>query len=424
MTSSVGETYNPFDPQLVQDPHSFYHRIRQISPVFASTMSSDMWMVSDEASKVFVVTSYDDLAYVLEHPDLFPSGNKTGPEDPPEVTEELARGIPKAETLYDSDQPNHTRLRTLIQGAWNAQRIERFAPKIRAWADRVIDEFVDRGSAELVADYADPTMDHAILDFLGIPEEDHEQVHAWDKLWVKVFIPGHPLEDQRAAAREIVEYQRYLERLFLDRRENPRDDVASVLVHATTEDGDRLTMAELVWGLMEMYGAGYGNTAEALSNMLFLLLQQRERWVDLNQRRELLADAVEEGLRMEGPVQWLSREAAQDTELGGVPIPQGSTVMVIYAAANRDPKVFPNPDEFRPERRGATITGAKHVAHGRGIHYCIGAGWSRVAIRVGVEALMDRLPELRLADGFTPEFHLPEPMVRCVKALPAVWPTA
>ncbi|GAB3153980.1 cytochrome P450 [Micromonospora sonneratiae] len=421
MTTAADMTYDPFDPELIQDPHPFYHRIRQLAPVFPSSMSSDMWMVSDEAAKVYVVTRYDDLAYVLEHPELFPSGNKTGPEDPPEVTEELARGIPKAKTLYDSDQPGHTRLRTLMQGAWSSQRVEQFAPRIRDWAGKAIDGFAGTGSAELFAEYADVVMDHAILDFLGIPSEDHEQVHAWDKLWVKVFIPGHPPEDQRAAAREIVEYQRYLERLFNDRRENPRDDVASALVHATTDDGDRLTMAELVWGLMEMYGAGYGNTAEGLANMLFLLLHEPQRWEELLQQRELLADAVEEGLRMEGPVQWLSREAAQDTELGGVTIPKGSTVMVLYSAANRDPEAFPEPDEFCPARRGATRTGAKHVAHGRGIHYCVGAGWSRVAIRAGVEALMDRLPDVRLRADFTPEFHLPEPMVRCVKALPAVW---
>ncbi|MEV5536147.1 cytochrome P450 [Saccharopolyspora shandongensis] len=421
MTVNDAVEFDPFAAEMATDPHSFYHRMRRSCPVFLSSMSSDMWMVSDDASQVFVVTTYEDLAFVLEHPELFPSGNKTGPEDPPEVQAELARGLPKATTLYESDQPGHTRLRSLIQSAWTPGRIARWEPRIREAARELVEELAPRGSAELVEDYADRLMNTAILDFMGIPREDHERIKHWDKLWVKVFIPGHPLEDQRSAAAEIVTYQRYLEDLFEERRNNPRDDLASALVHARTEDGDALTMPELVWGLMELYGAGYGNTTEGLSNILNLLLERRELWEDLLADPSAVEHAVEEGLRLDGPVQWLSREAAADVELSGTKIPKGSTVMVSYVAANRDPKDFPEPDEFRIQRRGVTTTGARHVAHGRGIHYCVGAGWSRTAIRIGLEALLQRIPDLRLQDGFQAEYHLPAPMIRCVQALPAVW---
>lgn len=421
MTSQAPVEFNPFNEEMTTDPHSFYRRMRSECPIFESSMSSDMWMVSDESAKVFVVTTYQDLAYVLEHPDLFPSGNKTGPEDPPEVQEELAAGIPKAKTLYESDQPGHTRLRALIQSAWTPGRIKRWEPRIRQQADAVVDTLIERGSAEFFNDYAEPLMNSAILDFMGVPAEDHEKIKYWDKLWVKVFIPGHPLEDQRAAAKEIVEYQRYLEALFEDRRANPRDDLASELVHARTEDGSQLTMGELVWGLMELYGAGFGNTTEGLVNILYLLLSDRKLWQRLVEDRTQVEHAVEEGLRMDGPVQWLSREAAEDVELSGVLIPKGSTVIVSYVAANRDPADFPNPDTFDIDRRGVSSTGAKHVAHGRGIHYCVGAGWSRTAIRIGLEALLDRMPDLALREGYQPDYHLPAPMIRCVQSLPVTW---
>lgn len=423
MTADVSEPaqFDPFGEEMTKDPHSYYRRMRGQCPVFVSDSSSDEWLVSDEAAKVFVVTTYGDLVDVLEHPDLYPSGNKTGPEDPVEVTRELEAGIPKAKTLYESDPPGHTRLRSLIQQAWSPGRIKDSEPNMRAVADEVVDGFLADGQADLFADFSDRYVNRAILDFIGVPREDHDKIKYWDGLWVKVFIPGHPLEDQAAAAREIVEYQRYLEALFEDRRANPRDDLLSSLVHAVTEDGESLTMGELVWGLMELYGAGYGNTTEAMANLVTLLLEERELWERLVAQPDLAEHAVEEGLRMDGPVQWLSREAARDTELAGVAIPKGSTVMVSYVSANRDPAHFPEPDRFDIDRRGVTTSGAKHVAHGRGIHYCVGAGWSRSALRIGLRVLLERIPSLRLAPGFTAEYHLPAPMIRCVTELRTTW---
>lgn len=424
MTADVSaQQFDPFGEEMTKDPHSFYRRMRSRCRVFVSEASSDEWLVSDEAAQVFVVTTYRDLVHVLESPDLFPSGNKTGPEDPEEVRRELAAGIPKAETLYESDPPRHTRLRALIQQAWSPTRIKESEDAIRAVAHEVVDDFVGAGRADLFKEFSDRFVNRAILDFIGLPREDHDRIKHWDGLWVKVFIPGHPLEDQAAAAREIVEYQRYLERHFEQRRAEPRDDLMSALVHATTEDGEQLTVPELVWGLMELYGAGYGNTTEAMGNLLNLLLERRELWERLVERPDLAEHAVEEGLRLEGPVQWLSREAARDTELAGVPIPKGSTVMVSYVAANRDPADFPDPDRFDIDRRGVTTSGAKHVAHGRGIHYCVGAGWSRTALRIGLQVLLERIPSLRLEPGFTAEYHLPAPMIRCVTEVRATWDT-
>jgi cytochrome P450 len=244
-------------------------------------------------------------------------------------------------------------------------------------------------------------------------------VLAWNRLWEELFIPGKPPDDQRKAARQVVAYQRFYAQAVEGRRRTPRPDLLTRLAQARTDAGERLTMAEIAWCLMELISAGVANTVDGLANVLLVLLRVPERWAAVAADRGLLADAIEEGLRLEGPTQWLPRTAAADVELGGVLIPKGSTVMLMYQAANRDPGAFPDPDQYLPGRKDAK----KHLAYGRGVHYCIGAGWSRMAIRVGIEAVIDRLPGLRLDQGYEPEFYLPIPVLRCVKELPVTWST-
>lgn len=191
------------------------------------------------------------------------------------------------------------------------------------------------------------------------------------------------------------------------------------LANARTDSGDTLTMAEIAWCTMELISAGAANTVDGLANVLLVLLSDPKRWEEVLADRDLLPAAVEEGLRLEGPTQWLPRTAAEDIELSGTRIPKGATVAVTYQAANRDPEAFPCPEAYDPKRPGL----ARHVAFGRGAHYCVGAGWSRMAIRTGIEALLDTIPDARLPQDHEPEFYLPIPVLRCVTSLPVTWPT-
>jgi cytochrome P450 len=411
--------YNPFDPQAIKDPYPIWDELRSSAPVYRSPMASDSWMVSDEedADAVFLVTRHKEATYIMEHPEIFTSGSKTGPEVPPEVLEELAEGLPLVTTLYNTDPPDHTRLRTLVQSGLSTQQVSANAAKTRQTAHAFIDEFGSAAAAELLEQFIKPLANTALLDFIGIPREDQAQVTPWNKLWEEVFIPGNPPEDQRQAARQVVAYQRYYQKAVDERRENPRGDLLTSMALASTNQGDRLSMAEIAWCLMELIGAGVANTADGLANILLVLLQEPDRWQAVLDDRGLLPAAIDEGLRFEGPVQWLPRETAKEVELDGVRIPKGATVMILHAAANRDPEAFPDPARFDVRRAG----NGRHVAYGRGIHYCVGAGWSRMAIRVGIEALMDRLPRLRLREGYDPEFYLPVPVLRCVAKLPVTW---
>jgi cytochrome P450 len=393
--------------------------MRQECPVYRSPVSSDSWMVADAegAAAVFLITRYADVAYALEHPEVFSSADdKNGPDVPPEVHQELAKGLPLSPTLYNTDPPGHTRLRTLVQMGMSPGRVAENEPATRTLAAGLAAQ-LPPGRAELLDAYIRPFSNASLLGFLGIPPQDQEQVITWNRVWEELFIPGKPLEDQQRAARQVVAYQEYYTMAVADRHAAPAPDLLTRLARARTDQGEQLTMAEIAWCLMELISAGAANTVDGLANILLVLLSEPERWAAAVADRNLLPDVIEEGLRLEGPTQWLPRTAAADIELSGVQIPRGSTVMLMYQAGNRDPAAFPDPDAYQPGRKEAK----RHLAYGRGVHYCIGAGWSRMAIRAGIEALMDGLPELRLDEGYQAEFYLPIPVLRCVRELPVTW---
>ncbi|MDH2429202.1 cytochrome P450 [Sphaerisporangium sp. TRM90804] len=415
-------SYSPFDPEQTKDPYPIWDQLRGECPVYRSSFGSDEWMVddADDAGAVYVVTRHEDITYILEHPDRFTSGeDKNGPGIPPEVLAELSKGLPLSTTLYNTDPPEHTRLRTLVGSGLSPQRVAANAPLTRATAEELASRLTG-GTAELLDEYVRPLANLALLDYLGIPRDDQARVLEWNEMWERLFIPGLPPEDQIRAASKIVEYQQYYVKAVEERRADPREDMLTRLALAETDGGERLSMAEIAWCTMELISAGAANTVDGLANVLLVLLSDQERWNAVRDDRELLPGAIEEGLRLEGPTQWLPRTAADDIELSGVRIPKGATVAVTLQAANRDPEAFPGPERYDPKRHGLS----RHVAFGRGAHYCVGAGWSRMALRVGIEVLLDRFPGLRLDEGYEPEFYLPIPVLRCVTSLPVNWTDA
>jgi cytochrome P450 len=421
MSTDTFADYNPYDPEVLKNPYPYYAWMRKQSPVYESPLGSGFWMFTmpgKEETPVYVVTGYQELVYVLENPLLFTSGAKTGPQPPPVVQEELAAGYPLTPTSFNTDPPEHAKKRRLIQRAMSTERVGGRVALIRAIADELIDSFVQDGAADLFRQYCIPFNRTAMFDFIGAPCEDHAQLSAWNHTFEEVCIPGSPPPDEGEAARELVAYQRYFENTLNERRTNPRDDVLSVL--ATAHPEHQRDMAETVWGLMVLIGAGQGTAAEGLANVLHLLLQEPNRWKLLQDNRELTAAAIEEGLRLEGPVHWMPRRTTREVELGGVTMPAGANVVVGYSAANRDPEAFPNPDQFDVHRAGNGPLG-KHMAIGRGVHTCVGAVFARIALRIAVDALLDRIPGLRLSDGFEVSYFPPAPMFRCVAELPVRW---
>ncbi|MFC3448580.1 cytochrome P450 [Amycolatopsis speibonae] len=421
----MANEYNPYDPAVLQDPYPCYERMRARSPMFRSSFGSGYWgytLPGEEEKPIYVAIGYDELSAVLEDSERFTSAFKTGPDPSPVIHEEIAAagGHPVMPTLYSMDPPEHTRRRRLLQRAMSAERVAAREHEIRAVAGELVEGFAAGGHAELIDRFCTPFVKASLFEHIGVPRQDHEKIAQGNEAFKEVCIPGSSDLELRHACRELVDYQRYFEGAIAERQREPRNDLLGLLAEARKDPDCPISTAEMGWGLMDMIGAGYGNTIEALANLLYLLLSEPDRWAELVADRALVASAVEEGLRFDGPVHWLSRNTTEEVELGGETLPKDVTVVCAFAAANRDPEAFPEPEKFDLRRGGAGKHG-RHLATGRGVHYCFGALWARAALRVGVEVLLDRLPGLRLSDGFEVSYLASAPMFRVVSEMPVRW---
>jgi cytochrome P450 len=404
-TAPLSALYNPFDPEFLADPHPVFERLHHEAPVCYSDLF-ESWLV----------TRYGDVVGALERDVLRARSGKMGPPPPDEVTAELANGCPHTHALYDSDGPEYARLRALVDAALSPRLVASLEPAARAAASEFVDAIAAGEAAELVEDVVVPFADRTILDFVGVPQADHARVRAWNYDSMTMFIPGKDLESQVAAARSVVAYQRYNLDLIAARRAEPRDDVTTALVQARVEGVEPLTDVEIVSELTELTGVA-SNTKFGLANVLHLLLREPGRWDALRADPGLVPAAVEEGLRVESPILGCAREARETLEIAGATIPAGAPVLVAYAAANHDPDEFDEPERFDPGRPNA----GHMLSMGRGTHSCVGALVARMQMRVAIQVLGERLPGLRLEDGFQPAYTAPFPFLRTVERLPVRW---
>jgi cytochrome P450 len=402
--TALGDAYNPFDQRFLDAPEHVYRALHREAPV--------CWSDHFEA---YLITRYEDVVRAVTDP-AFSSEDNSGPGVPVEVVEELERGFPFTKMLYSTDPPEHTRLRALIQEALSPQLVEGFQSSMRSAAHDVVDRFAGAGQADLYREFVQPLTAAAILDFVGVPRQDHENVWDLHHTWERIFIPGREPEDQRAQARNVVSYQHYYAKLAKARQAEPRHDLVTALVNARAEGYEPLTTGEIVWGLIEIVGAA-DNTTYGMANVLLTLLEDPKLWACLRDERTLLPPAVEEGMRVESPVLGIARKTTEPVEIGGMTLPEGAPVLIAYGAANHDESMFEHPERFDPRRENA----GRQVTLGRGPHYCSGARLARLMITVAADVLLDRLPDARLEDGYERVFEAPFPFLRYVAALPVRW---
>ncbi len=404
MSAQIGAGYNPFDPEFLANPYPRIQQIHEDAPVCRSELFGS-WLI----------TRYDDLAFAADDP-IFGSHNKFGPPPAPEILAELEQGYALTTTLFESEYPDRARLRSLIEAAITPELVESFEPSFRATADSLVATFAGAGHADLHERYVEPLAEAGLLDFVGVPREDHARAAAWTGNWAQLFMPARNLEEQIAGAREVVACQRYYQSLIDERAKDPRPDVITALMNARAAGVEPLTPAEIVWELMELIGAG-GNTTYGMANVILQVFIDPERRDALLAEPGLVGAAVHEGLRVETPILGGPRASRAAVEVGGVELPEGSPVLLAFAAANLDRKVFPDPDRFDPRRENVD----QHVAMGRGRRSCVGARLGHLMIRVAVESLLEHLPRLEFDDGFEPQFEAPYPFLRCVSSLPMHW---
>ncbi|WP_408890175.1 cytochrome P450 [Myxococcus faecalis] len=406
--SGLGSEYRPLDSPQLENPHPFLARARREAPVFFSP-----------ALGAWVVTRHADISAVVADTERFSSAESItvgAATTPPEVVAALMDGYPLVPSLVDNDPPAHSRFRGLVSKAFTGRRLAQKEPFIRALVDELIDSFRNEGKADLFLRFAHPLSASIIAEILGIPRADIHRFRRWSDELTTVLAAHGPIEHQVACARGVVEFQRYLAQALEERKTAPREDLLSDIVTGSRELTPPLSMAELVSMLMQVHFAGHETTAGLIVGAVELLLEHPEQLQALRDDPSLIAGAVEEAVRMTSPVHAMFRTALEPVELGGVPIPKGAHIRIVYASANRDEARFHEPERFDVRRPDVK----KHLAFGQGLHFCIGAPLARLEARLALEALLRSLPGLRRVPGQTPGF-LKSVTVRRHESLEVAW---
>jgi cytochrome P450 len=365
-----------FSREFATDPYPAYAWLRTHDPVRWTTLPSgvDAWLV----------TRYADARQALADPRLSKnpqrhSSDKTG------IPGERGAGL--MTHLLNIDPPDHTRLRRLVSKAFTPRRVEAFAPRVQELTDRLIDNFAGRGEADLIHEFAFPLPIYAICDLLGVPAEDQDDFRDWAGMMIH-----HGGSPRGGVAKSVKLMRGYLAELIHRKRADLGDDLISGLVRAG-DHGEHLTENEAAAMAFILLFAGFETALNLIGNGVYALLRHPGQRARLAADPGLLPSAVEELLRFDGPVELATwRFATEDLRIGGQAVAAGDPVLVVLAAADRDPSRFPGPDALDLAR-----TDNQHLGYGHGIHYCLGAPLARLEGRTAIGTLLRRLPDLQLA---------------------------
>ncbi|MFV0135428.1 cytochrome P450 family protein [Streptomyces sp. HMX87] len=379
------------DPELftwefATDPYPAYAWLREHAPVHRTKLPSgvEAWLVTRYADARQALADQRLSKNPLHHADDAERKSKTG------IPGERSANL--MSHLLNIDPPDHTRLRRLVSKAFTPRRVAEFAPRVQELTDRLIDDFAAKGSADLIHEFAFPLPIYAICDLLGVPKEDQDDLRDWAGMMIR-----HGGGPRGGVARSVKKIRGYLADLIHRKRSALGDDLISGLIRAS-DHGEHLTEDEAAAMCFVLLFAGFETTINLIGNGTHALLQHPAQRLLLQQALaqgddRLLATGVEELLRYDGPVELATwRYATQPLEIGGEEISQGDPVLVVLAAANRDPARFDAPDTLDLTRRDNP-----HLGYGHGIHYCLGAPLARLEGHTALATLLRRLPDLRLA---------------------------
>ena len=313
-------------------------------------------------------------------------------------------------SFIDLEPPRHTRIRRLVAKAFTRRHAEEFRPLVEALASRLLDEAVARGGMEVIADYATPIPIALIAELMAIPRVDHDRLLDWSHLIVKVFDEKVTVEEGNAAEAAVVEFTGYLSEVIEQRRHRPGNDLVSSLI-TSEEDGDRLALDDLVATCILTLNAGHEATVHAIGNALLALSRHPAEFARLRREASLTGSAAAELLRFDSPLQMFERWVLEDLDWNGHRLEQGTKVGLLFGAANRDERRFPDPDRLDLGRADN-----QHLAFGAGIHRCVGEPLALVELEVAIGAVAKRVRELHLVTEELP--RLESLVFRGVRELP------
>ena len=383
------------DDEMVADPYPYYEALRGECPVRR-----------EPHENVVMITGYEEATAVLNDTATFSSCTAvTGPfpgfpvpldeyadGDISDLIAEHRDSLPMSDQLPTFDPPTHTDHRGLLMRLITPKRLKENEDFMWRLADRQLDTFVDRGSCEFINDFASPFAMLVIADLLGVPEDDHARFEEMllhrpegGAIGTTESMAHSPLEHLYR------EFTAYIE----DRRASPRGDVLTGLANATFPDGSTPEVIDAVRVAANLFAAGQETTVRLLGSAVQLIAEDAELQQQLRDNRELIPNFIEESLRTESPIKGDFRLSRVPTSVGGVDLPAGTTVMLLLAAANRDPRRFDDPATFDVNRANAR----QHISFGRGIHTCPGAPLARAEARVCLERLLDRTSDIRISES-------------------------
>ena len=388
------------------DPYPFYTRWRAESPIFHTVLP--------DKQKVWVITRYDDVLAVLKD-DRFAKDKARA------LSADQLKALPWVPSVFkplernmlDVDQPDHTRLRGLVQQAFTSRLIENMRERVQTLTDELLDAVESKGKMDLIRDFALPLPATIIAEILGVPARDRHRFHRWSNAmltttpttWGKLRIIPH-----------VLAFMRYIRRLGRARQAEPRDDLTTALVQAH-EASDRLSEDELLSMIVLLLVAGHETTVNLIGNGMLALFEHPAERERLCANPGLIKPAVEELLRFDSPVQLATeRYTREDVMIGGVTIPRGELVMAALGSANRDEHQFNQPDVLDIGREPN-----RHLAFGQGVHFCLGASLARLEGQIAISTLLRRLPDMRLAVSREALRYRPAVILRGLKTLPVTF---
>ena len=364
------------DPANRPNPYPLYARLREIP-------------LAPLGDGFFAVSRYADIADLLHDPRLSKDQRKT------DLPLSGAQRIEPRPFLF-LDPPEHDRLRRLVMHQFTPARVDALHDRIVTLVDGLLDAHREQSRLDVVADLAYPLPVTVICELLGVPREDESRFHAWADTLAHSVDPDPGQKTDQAAVLAGMELRNYMQKLVAERRADPRDDLLSGLA-AGEDPAGRMDDANLVITMILLLIAGHETTVNLITNGTLTLLRNPDELARLRNNPDRVTRVVEEVLRYEPPVQFVGRFALADIEIGGVTIPRGSGIRLLLAAGNRDPKRFPDPDRFEPDRPDN-----EHLGFSGGIHYCVGAPLARIEGHVALAELARRLVNPRLAEDPPP----------------------
>ncbi|GAB6550393.1 MULTISPECIES: cytochrome P450 family protein [Bacillus] len=384
MKNKVGQRIedgiNLASAQFKEDAYEIYKESRKMQPI--------LFVNEVELGKEWLITRYEDALPLLKDNRLKKDMTNVFPQDTTNMYLSVDNSDHLTTHMLNSDPPNHSRLRSLVQKAFTPKMIAQLDERIQRIADDLISEIERKGTLNLVDDYSFPLPIIVISEMLGIPKEDQAKFRIWSH--AVIASPETP-EEIKETEKQLSEFITYLQYIVDVKRKDPKEDLVSALILAENE-GHKLSAPELYSMIMLLIVAGHETTVNLITNTVLALLENPNQLQLLKDNPKLIDSAIEEGLRYYSPVEvTTARWASEPFQIHEQTIQKGDMVVIALASANRDETVFENPEVFDITRENN-----RHIAFGHGSHFCLGAPLARLEAKIAITTLFNRMPELQI----------------------------